>query len=411
MFDRKSLVILTAPNVSEQMGGEAIKALQIFREIKKLHECTIQITHARCRSELVGRLNLSDVYFVEDTWLSIAIWRTKIFRFFLDILFARKALRLAEHIARERKLVGNSVIIHQTEPNSPVLPRFVSLYHSNIFGPINGNIYYPKVFRKDESLSVRLRRIFHLPAQLINRCLFHGKNSADAVLYAGGYRTRRSLEAAGYPERTMFESFDSGVKDEVLDRRRVEQHGENLRFVHFGRLVFHKGTALAIRALAKTHHAVCLDIIGRGPELENCKQLAASLSLDTRVRFLDWFPSHDELMNSLSQYRGVILPSIEDANGIVVQEAMALGLPAICLNWGGPQLLIKDKVSGFLIDPISKDYIVLSIARCLDDLAANSELAERISIAARAQAENWRWSKIVQSWLSMYDAIHSPIFE
>jgi glycosyltransferase involved in cell wall biosynthesis len=197
----------------------------------------------------------------------------------------------------------------------------------------------------------------------------------------------------------------------VVDRPRIEQSGENLRFVHYGRLVFHKGTALAIGAIAKTQRAVYLDIIGRGPELENCKQLTATLGLEMRVRFLDWFPSHDDLLNSLSQYRGVILPSIEDANGIVVQEAMALGLPAICLNWGGPQLLIKNKVSGFLIDPISKDYIVSSIARCLDDLASNSELAEGISISARAQAEYWRWSKIAQSWLSMYEAIHSPILQ
>jgi glycosyltransferase involved in cell wall biosynthesis len=63
------------------------------------------------------------------------------------------------------------------------------------------------------------------------------------------------------------------------------------------------------------------------------------LGLHGRVKSKDWFPSHQDLMNSLSKYRGVVLPSIEDANGIVAQEAMALGLPAICLDWGGPDLL------------------------------------------------------------------------
>src|SRR5216683_2801055 len=145
---RKSnfLLILIAPNVSEQMGGEAIKALQIFRELKKLHPDTIQITHERCRLEIDGRLKLTDVYFIHDTWLSIALWRSKIFRFLLDVWFAKKAIGRAERIARERRLAGAEVVIHQTEPNSPVIPRFVSPQYANVFGPVNGNIYYPIAF-------------------------------------------------------------------------------------------------------------------------------------------------------------------------------------------------------------------------------------------------------------------------
>jgi hypothetical protein len=84
MEDNQLLVILIAPNVSEQMGGEAIKALQIFREIKKLHPRTVQITHERCRAELIDRLALPDIYLVNDTSLSIAMWKSKIFRAFLD---------------------------------------------------------------------------------------------------------------------------------------------------------------------------------------------------------------------------------------------------------------------------------------------------------------------------------------
>jgi glycosyltransferase involved in cell wall biosynthesis len=406
-----TLVVFIAPNVSEQMGGEAIKALQIFREIKRLHPSTIQITHERCRTEVIDRLGLADVHFVEDTWVSIAIWRSKIFRPLLDIWFARKAIRLAEQIAEKRKLIGNQVIIHQTEPNSPVVPRFVSARHSNVFGPINGNIYYPEIFRDDESFWTSIRRALHMPAQFINRCLFHGKTRADAVLCAGGTRTRRSLEMAGYPTRVIFDSLDCGVKDDILDRERVEQRGENLRFVHFGRLVFHKGTRIAIASLAKTQLPVCLDVIGQGPELENCKKLVEQLDLRERVRFINWVPSHEALLDTLQQYRAVILPSIEDANGLVVQEAMALGLPTICLDWGGPQLLIKNNVSGFLIAPISKVQIETSIAKCLDELAANSELAECFSIAAKARAEDWRWSKVARSWLSMYEAVHSPLFQ
>ena len=191
------LIILIAPNVSEQMGGEGIKALQIFQEIRKVRPNTIQITHERNKRELSDRLKLSGVYYIADTKLSLFLWRSRILGKLLDPWFCRKAVKLAEAIARERGLVGSAVIIHQTEPNSPVLPRTISKRHTNVFGPINGNIYYPKIFYHFEKTSTRLRRIFHMPIQRLNRILFRGLQKAQLVLYAGGARTRVSLLAAG----------------------------------------------------------------------------------------------------------------------------------------------------------------------------------------------------------------------
>ena len=241
--------------------------------------------------------------------------------------------------------------------------------------------------------------------------LFHGLTRADGVLCAGGTRTKQSLLAGGCPERIIFDSLDCGISDDILDRNRLRQSGINLKFVHFGRLVFHKGTALIIESLAKTKLPICLDIIGRGPELDRCKQLAEDLGAHNRVRFLDWFPSHNDLLNSFGQYRGALLPSLEDANGIVVQEFMALGMPTICLNWGGPQLLIQDQVSGFLIEPRSRDHVVLQMAELLDKLASDDLLAEMISVAARQRAEEWRWSRLAGSWVRMYQAVHNPLFQ
>jgi glycosyltransferase involved in cell wall biosynthesis len=120
------------------------------------------------------------------------------------------------------------------------------------------------------------------------------------------------------------------------------------------------------------------------------------------VRFLDWYESHAALFDSFKDYRGVVLPSIEDANGIVIQEAMALGLPAICLNWGGPQLLVDHEINGYLISPKSKDFILEELARCMDRLGENGALAESFSISGREKAEIWRWSRIAETWMNNY---------
>ncbi len=378
-----------------------MKALQIFTELKKVQPSTVQITHGRNREELEGRLKLPDIHFVDDTWVSRAIWRTRVLRFLIDYWFFRRAVRLAERIAAEMGVCGDDVVVHQTEPNSPVLPRIVSRTHLNVFGPINGNIYYPAIFRRQEGLGPRVRRVLHFPLQRINRLLFNDLSRADLIFVAGGNRTTTSLQAAGCSEARMVNVVDCGVPDALLNRPRVVQRGINLRFVHYGRLVFHKGTALIIASLAKTRHQVELDIVGAGPELDSCKRLVKDLGLDARVRFVGWYTSHDDLIASFSTYRGMVLPSIEDANGIVVQEAMALGLPPVCLDWGGPQLLIDHGRTGFLVEPRSVEFITSQIADHLDRLSQDGELAEQMSRLARERAEEWRWSRVAEHWMEL----------
>lgn len=402
MLRHDSLLILVAPNAGEQMGGEAIKALHIFQEMRRIHGNTILITHERNRRELRDRLRIEDVYYVPDTWFAIVLWRSILFSWFLNLWFSRKAVLLAERLALERGMEGHSVIIHQTEPNSPIMPRAIARAHINVFGPINGNIYYPPSFRAHETPSARLRRVLHMPAARLHKLLFKGVRQAAFILCAGGDRTRQSLLACGCPAEILVDSLDCGIKDEILDRPRIRHAGTNLRFVHFGRLVFHKGTSLIIQSLAKTRLAICLDVVGEGPDRERCEGLARALGVQDRVRFLGWYRDRDDLFDQFAQYRGVVFPSLEDANGIVVQEAMAVGLPVVSLDWGGPQLLIDHGLSGYLIEPTSVDHITSRMAEYLDLLASDGELADSISKSARDRAEQWRWSRVVTEWARLY---------
>jgi glycosyltransferase involved in cell wall biosynthesis len=242
----------------------------------------------------------------------------------------------------------------------------------------------------------------HLPLQRLNRLLPVGMKRADQILVAGGQRTRLSLKTAGCPEAILTPSLDCGIKDSFLEAPRVTHAGENLRFIHFGRLVFHKGTVLIIESLPKTRLRICLDIVGRGEQLELCQQRARELGLGDRVRFLGWYTAQEDLFKTFTDYRGVVLPSFEDANGIVIQEAMALGLPPVCLDWGGPSLLIEHRRTGFLVEPKSLDQITTDLAQFMDLLAADGDLAEEMSQAGRAAAKRWRWSMLAGSWLAAY---------
>lgn len=80
----------------------------------------------------------------------------------------------------------------------------------------------------------------------------------------------------------------------------------------------------------------------------------------------------------------LILPSLEEQFGLVVLEAMALGLPAIVSNRAGAvDLLVDNLVNGIEVDPLSRAGLVAAMA----EIARDEARWERFSLAAREASE------------------------
>ncbi len=395
-------VILVNPNVSEQMGGEAIKALQIYQELARQGVRVHQVTHERVKPELDRKFPELSVSYVRDGWVQKALARIGPLPLVLEMIFLGKAVGLIKQLAQERP----GSIVHFSSPVSPMLPYFRVPGAPVIIGPINGNIHYPVSFRHRETMPYRVRRRLHRSIQFLHRLTFSGKQRADALLVAGGPRTYQSPRMAGCRDEQFVNSINTGVLDRLYASPRITHSGRNPRFFQNGRLVKHKGTDLAIRSLQRTRNPVELDIIGTGPELENLKALTAKLSLKDRVRFLGWLEDHSRLADTLRPYRAFVFPSLAEAHGIVVVEAMVMGLPVIALNWGGPSLLVTPE-TGVLIDPVNEEHVINELAKAMDRLAEDGELAERMSIAGRQRVvENgFLWSAVIRDWIALYSRV------
>lgn len=398
-------VCLIAPNVSEQMGGEAIMALQIYGELEARGIQVHQISHGRVREEISRKYPRMSISYLDDNGLDRLLWKSKVFAPLLGPLYMWKAARLAARLAKGRP----GAIVHYTSPVSPVTPQFRTRGVPVVIGPITGNIHHPPAFRGREGRSDKLRRWFLRPVQLAHRLFFPGKRTADVVLVAGGDRTRRSLKMAGCRESQFRESLCCGIPDSTAERPLIEHRGPNFRFVHNGRLVPHKGADLIIKALARTRNPVQLDIIGRGPERPRLERLAAELGVQDRVRFVEWFQDHEEMYRSLHGYRGFVFPSLAEAHGIVVQEAMMMGLPVVCADWGGPAALVTPEC-GVLIEPTSEDALVAGLAEAMDRLGEDGELADRMARAGRESAlkQGFSWSDVIEGWVAIYRELLSP---
>jgi colanic acid/amylovoran biosynthesis glycosyltransferase len=158
-------------------------------------------------------------------------------------------------------------------------------------------------------------------------------------------------------------------------------------FVAVGRFVEKKAPQLTLRAFAevvRSHASARLHMIGDGPLLDGCRQLAAQLGIEGAVTFLGTQPPA-VVQEEMRKARGFVQHSIEAENGdregtpVGILEAGASGLPVVATHHGGIPDVVVSGETGFLV--AEKD--VAAMARHMLALAESPALAGRLGRQAR----------------------------
>lgn len=97
----------------------------------------------------------------------------------------------------------------------------------------------------------------------------------------------------------------------------------------------------------------------------------------------------------------LVLPSVAEAFGLVLVEAMACELPVIACRTPGPAAIVADGRTGWLVPPDDEDELVDAL------VAAASDREQRLARDRRAQAESRRygWTGIAQRFASLYEEL------
>lgn len=118
---------------------------------------------------------------------------------------------------------------------------------------------------------------------------------------------------------------------------------------------------------------------GSGEQLSELRALAAGLGIAERVHFLGFRVDAPALLGQLS-----VLVSASECEpfGLTLIEAMVRGVPVVATKSGGPEEIVEDGTSGFLVEVGDAE----GIAEKMGLLLADPALAQTMGAAGRARA-------------------------
>lgn len=158
-----------------------------------------------------------------------------------------------------------------------------------------------------------------------------------------------------------------------------------IEVVFVGQLTHRKGVDLllaAILPLLEKHPTLVLSLIGTGDQLEALGKQIVALDIKDRI-FLEGAIPSDQIPARLANADLLVLPSRWDGWGLVVNEALSVGVPVVVSDLCGAADLIQQGVNGYVFR--SEDMVALR--SCLHAFLSRREEWPALRSAAQAVGE------------------------
>lgn len=257
----------------------------------------------------------------------------------------------------------------------------------------------PVLFRSDSNIVKEQNRKLSPLTRSMKRAFVGAMLSrVSAFLTIGTANEEYYKLYGGSPDRFFRASFV--VENELFQRRADEERaaGQPLKrqlkikqpkvLMFVGRLVPVKDPLTLIGAFAKARERIghcCLAIVGSGPMEAEMREAARQSGLDDTVHFLG-FRQPAEVASLYGIADAFVLPSLREPWGLVVNEAMAAGLPIIASDRvGAARDLVKEGQNGAVFRAGDADDLAGAIGRVLGDAATAAAMGQ----ASRRMIYEW----------------------
>lgn len=165
-----------------------------------------------------------------------------------------------------------------------------------------------------------------------------------------------------------------------------------------------KGHAYVLEALAKStllqeYPDLVYRIVGDGAERANLENLVAELGLKNHVEFLGSLP-HAQAMEEMAKCDIFVMPSWDEAFGVVYLEALSQGKPVIGTKGEGIAPLLNREGVGLTVRPRNADDIVAALQKLLKNPALAQEMGQK---GQKLVFENFTWAHNAQKTIEVYE--------
>lgn len=224
------------------------------------------------------------------------------------------------------------------------------------------------------------RKIFYVPVKLVVDFYINYLLRGSVNVYTGSQIYKRNgKDLVIYSSSIREENIQSNVK--------VAQEGGPMRILFVGFFLKSKGLKYLIKALVylkKNNFDFILDIVGEGYREGYAKKKVERLGLGDLVHFLGYVPFGEDIFRIYRNHDVLIMPSLQESQGKVYLEAMAVGTPVIATDLPVIQKIIRDGYNGIVVKRKSSKAISDAIMRIRD-----KEFSSMLSANALSEIKNF----------------------
>lgn len=410
-------ILLSAYHCAPGPDTEAQSGWEWYRRLSQRAIVTL-VTHSRNRAALEkagAPMPGSEIIYIDSAWFApplrrLASWlckREEDAAFLFSTLefygYDDAALRI---LRRRRK--GGSIwdVVHQVTPVSPLAStKLHKLGLSLVLGPWTSGLDWPDAF--PELMQTESGWLSPLRALGQWRDKLRGGTRHAKLILAATDPTLRNLPDH-CRERCEWMLGD-GVDTTIFTPQpwpKPPSATEPLRVLFVGRLLPFKGVAMLVEALdrVRARSPVELAIVGTGPEEAALRAQVQALELDKCVRFTGDLDALG-IAAEMAKAHVFCLPSVREAGGAVLLEAMASARPVIALDYGGPAEIVDDEI-GTLISATGRRAVVEQLAYTLIDVMNAPEVWRLRGKTGRTRVEQqFGWDAKIDAALALYQEV------
>jgi 1,2-diacylglycerol 3-alpha-glucosyltransferase len=217
------------------------------------------------------------------------------------------------------------------------------------------------------------------------------------VLGRYGVTTRTEIVPTGIP----LPDFAGGDGARFRTRHDIAMARPLLLFV--GRVAFEKNIEFLLRMLLHVRRVVpgvLLVVCGEGPAERHLRALTKTLDLGEHVRFVGYLDRNTQLLDCYRAADAFVFASRTETQGLVLLEAMALGVPVVSTSVMGTRDVVGAG-RGVLVAEDDEGRFADAVVRLLSDTRLRAQLAED----ARRYAETWSAPEMARRLVSVYDSV------